>query len=146
MGSQSKKDILIYAVKKYHDFLFKPIAVELEKIKSLNDFDEMLKSAIKTAIDLHIKYSKAHEEINALGHLDPDVHAILVENDHRIIERLIDFLKSINVNVDNIHEKAHIAFNLIESLAHESVYHIHDDVDYDYMIDQTTKLIKYLLS
>ena len=143
---KDKKDILIYAVKKHYDFLFKPVGSELEKMKTLNDFDGIMKSVIKIAVELHKKYSKAHEEINALGHLDPDVHAILVENEHRIIDNFIDFLNSININIDNMHERVHIAYNLVESLAHEFVYHIHDEVDNDFMINETTRLIKVIFN
>ena len=141
---KDKKDILIYAVKKYYDRLFNPIASELEKITKLSDFDEQMKSVIDVSIKLHRAHSVAHEEMIAMSHLDPDIHQLFIESEHRIIERIVQFLESIDINVDHMHERAHIAYNMVESLSHEFVYHQDDDVDYDFMVSETVRLIKAL--
>ncbi|MBP5446167.1 MAG: TetR/AcrR family transcriptional regulator [Acholeplasmatales bacterium] len=139
---KDKKDILIYAVKKYYDRLFNPIASELEKITKLSDFDEQMKSVIDVSIKLHRANSVAHEEMIAMSHLDPDIHQLFIESEHRIIERIVQFLESIDIDVDHMHEKAHIAYNMVESLSHEFVYHQDDDVDYDFLVSETVRLIK----
>ena len=78
----------------------------------------------------------------AMSHLDPDIHQLFIESEHRIIERIVQFLESIDINVDHMHERAHIAYNMVESLSHEFVYHQDDDVDYDFMVSETVRLIK----
>ena len=144
---KDKKDILIYAVKKYYDRIFSPIATELEKIKGIDDdFEEKMRLIIEVSIRLHRSHSVAHEEMIAMSHLDPDVHQLFVESEHRIIERIISFMEGINIKVDHMHERAHIAYNMVESLSHEFVYHQHDEVDYDFMIKEVTKAIKNIFT
>ena len=143
---RDKKDILIYAVKIYFDKIFEPIESKLKTITHISDLDQTLKQLITTAIEAHKKYSIAHEEMIAMSHLDEDVHNLFIESEHKIIDRILIFFESIGINVPHMHDKVHIAYNLIESLCHEYVYHKHDFIDYDYTIDETIKLIKKMLS
>ena len=143
---RDKKDILIYAVKIYFDKIFEPIESKLKTITHISDLDQTLKQLITTAIEAHKKYSIAHEEMIAMSHLDEDVHNLFIESEHKIIDRILIFFESIGINVPHMHDKVHIAYNLIESLCHEYVYHKHDFIDYDYTIDETIKLIKTMLS
>ena len=141
---RDKKDILIYAVRKYYDRVYNPIASELEKVTRPIDFDVVIKQIIEASIESHKKNSIAHEEMVAMSHLDPDVHDIFIESEHKILDRILVFLESIGMNTPNLHEKVHIAYNLIENLSHELVYHKHDFIDYDFMIKETTELIKFI--
>ena len=143
---RDKKDILIYAVKIYFDKIFEPIESKLKTITHISDLDQMLKELITTAIEAHKKYSIAHEEMIAMSHLDEDVHNLFIESEHKIIDRILVFFESIGINVPHMHDKVHIAYNLIESLCHEYVYHKHDFIDYDFTIDETIKIIKAMLS
>ena len=141
---RDKKDILIYAVKKYYDHIYEPIAKELESINAIDDFDSTMRKMIDAAIKSHKAHSLAHEEMVAMSHLDEDIHDIFIESEHRIIDRILIFLESINIKVPNMHEKVHIGYNLVENLAHEYVFHKHDFIDYDYMISETIRLLKTL--
>ncbi|MCR5462404.1 MAG: hypothetical protein K6E87_04990, partial [bacterium] len=100
---------------------------------------------IISSIDAHTKYSLAHEEMIAMSHLDEDIHNMFIESEHRIIDRVLQFLESVGINGPHMHDKVHIMYNLIESLCHEYVYHKHSFIDYDYTIDETIQLIKTLL-
>lgn len=143
---RDKKDILIYAVKIYFDSIFSPMEEKLKEIKSIDNFDETLRGLILLSIDSHIKNSIAHEEMIAMSHLDEDVQNLFIESEHKIIDKILYFLEGIGINVPHMHEKVHMAYNLIESLCHEYVYHKHDFIDYNYATDETIRLIKTLFT
>ncbi len=82
----------------------------------------------------------------AMSHLDEDVQNLFIESEHKIIDKILYFLEGIGINVPHMHEKVHMAYNLIESLCHEYVYHKHDFIDYNYTTDETIKLIKTLFT
>ena len=46
---------------------------------------------------------------------------------------------------ENILENVHISINLIDNLCHEIVYHKHQELDYNVMIDNVIKIIVNLL-
>ena len=143
---KDKKDILIYAVRIYFDKIFEPIETKIKEIKQISDLDTTLKELILAAIEAHKRNSLAHEEMVAMSHLDEDIHNLFIESEHKIIDRILIFFEGIGINVPSMHEKVHIAYNLIEALCHEFVYHKHDFIDYDFTINETIKLIKVLFS
>lgn len=139
-----KKDILLHAVRLYFDKIFEPIEEKLKIIKGISDLDEALKKLILASIEAHKENSLAHEEMVAMSHLDEDIRDLFVESEHKIVDRILLFFESVGINVPNMHEKVHIAYNLIEALCHEYVYHKHDFIDYDFTINETIKLIECL--
>lgn len=143
---KDKKDILIYAVKIYFDSIFAPMEEKLKEIKNLDNFEQTLRELIILSIDSHVNHSIAHEEMIAMSHLDEDVQNLFIESEHKIIDKILYFLEGIGINVPHMHEKVHMAYNLIESLCHEYVYHKHDFIDYNYTTDETIKLIKALFT
>ena len=143
---RDKKDILIYAVKIYFDKIFEPIEAKLKEIKQISDFDLTLKELIAVAIESHKRNSVAHEEMVAMSHLDEDIRDLFVESEHKIVDRILLFFETVGINVPHMHEKVHIAYNLVEALCHEFVYHKHDFIDYDFTINETIKLIKCLFT
>ena len=67
-----------------------------------------------------------------------------------IVDRLSTDIDSLIItyttaNQENLKEKVHIAINLIDDLCHEIVYHKHNSMDYDVMIDVVVECIKNLL-
>ncbi len=141
-----KKDILIHAVKLYFDRIFEPIEQNLKTIKGVSNMDDALKCLILASIDAHRRNSLAHEEIVAMSHIDEDIHNLFIESEHKIVDRILVFFENIGISVPHMHEKVHIAYNLMESLCHEYIFHKHDYIDYDFTIDETIKLIKVLLT
>ena len=143
---RDKKDILIYAVKIYFDKIFTPLEEKLKSITKITDLDKALKELILTAIESHRKYSLAHEEMIAMSHLDEDIHQLFIDSEHKIVDKILVFFENLGIDVPHMHDKVHIAYNLVESLCHEFVYHKHDYIDYDFTIDETIKLIKTMLN
>lgn len=141
-----KKDILIYAVKKYFNAIFEPMEELFKNLTQPIDWDKFLTDLINTSIKSHEAHSLAHEEMVAMSHLDDDIHDIFIESEHQIIDKILVFLESNNVSIPRMHDKVHMAFSIIENLCHEYVYHNHSFIDYDYTISVTKEIIKMLLA
>ena len=45
----------------------------------------------------------------------------------------------------HIKEKVHLLINMVDNLCHEIIYHQHPGYDYEYMQEETIKLIEYML-
>ena len=60
-------------------------------------------------------------------------------------ETLIKLLEVNKVKTENLYEKAHLIHSWIDNLCHEVVYHKHDNMNYDKMIDLVAQSIIDLL-
>ena len=77
--------------------------------------------------------------------LDNEVLKIFSDKELKITERLVDILKHNGFSEINLNEKVHLIINLIDDLCHETVYHKHQNINYDVLIDETVKLIVNIL-
>lgn len=141
---KDKKDIFLHSIRLYFDNMFDPIK------NLLNESDgEDLKVVLKKLIDISIKAHQnnftAHEEMLAMSHLDEDVHNLFMEVETNINSAVIEFLSN-KINTQNIQERVHICYNLIESLCHECVYHKHNTISSDKILSETIDCIMFLLS
>ena len=66
-----------------------------------------------------------------MSHIDEDIHNLFIESEHKIVDRILVFFENIGINGPHMHDKVHIAYNLMESLCHEYIFHKHDYIDYD---------------
>ena len=87
-----------------------------------------------------------HEEVIALSHLDEDVHNEFINFELQINNELIIFLDNHNLKLKNKTEKVHLAYNLVENLCHEYLYHKHKNIDYKEIIDLTTNTLLFILT
>ena len=110
------------------------------------DIEAEARSLIQIAIQSHRENLAAHEEMIAMSHLDKDVHSRFMELEHEITETVSSYLEAGGVRPPYLKEKTHIAYNLIETLCHEAVYHRHPYIDYTEMIEQTVRLLVFLFS
>ena len=140
-----KKDILLYAVKKYFEEIFTPIEKMFENTKLDEDLDSFILDLIHTAIKSHEQHSIAHEEMIAMSHLDDDVHDLFIESEHKIVDTILKFLENNGYSVPHLHDKVHMAYSTIENLCHEYIYHNHSFIDYDYTINVTKEIVKMIL-
>lgn len=141
---KDKKDILLQALRLYFQSVFDPIERALKQIQPPLDAANAIRALIHITIESHQNNFTAHEEMIAMSHLDEDVHAFFIEIDNEITRTVVNHLKQNGINPPHLNEKAHIAYNSVESLCHEYVYHRHDYIDYDELIEETVKLLTYL--
>lgn len=141
-----KKDIFIEGIKNYSNAIMYPMLdiLENKKIEITN-----LKSLISDVIELFIKNhtisKKAHEELLAMSHLDEDVGNIFKTYEFEMTEKVVALLENNNIFIKNSREKVHIAYNMIDTLCHEIVYHKHKQIDYDTMKNEIIDIIVNIL-
>lgn len=141
-----KKDIFIEGIKNYSNAIMYPMLdiLENKKIEITN-----LKSLISDVIELFIKShtisKKAHEELLAMSHLDEDVGNIFKTYEFEMTEKIVSLLENNNIHIKNSREKVHIAYNMIDTLCHEIVYHKHKQIDYDTMKNEIIDIIVNIL-
>ena len=77
----------------------------------------------------------------ALSHLDEDVHKQFLNFEILVSETIEKVLSIHNVKVSQMAERVHIAYNMVETLCHEYVYHKHQNMNYQSMIELTTQTL-----
>lgn len=139
---KDKKDILLQALQLYFRNIFSPIKLFLDNLTKLNK--QTIHEFLKVAIKSHKDNFMLHEEVIALSHLDPDVHNEFLEFELEVNEKILKVLDRHNLKFSDKTEKVHLAYNLVENLCHEYVYHRHSNIDYYKMIDLTTQTLLLL--
>lgn len=142
-----KKDIFIEGVKNYANTIMFPMltVLESEKIK-IDNIEKLLKNMIDSFIKNHTISKKAHEELMAMSHLDDDVANIFKESEIEMTNKIVDILKYNNLEIENPIEKIHIVIGIIENLCHEVVYHMHNRINYDVMVNEVIQIVVKLLN
>ena len=120
---KDKKDILIYAVKRYFETLYLPIENKLKNTNQPFDLRLLVNDIINISSEKHEEEKALHEEMVAMSHLDDDVHHIFMEGENKITDEIINFLENNNIVFNNMKEKVHMAYNLIENYCHEEIFH-----------------------
>ena len=141
-----KKEIFIEGVKNYSNNIMYPMINILETGKiDLKNIDKILNNLIDEFIKKHNMSKKAHEELMAMSHLDDDVGEIFKNSELDMANKIVNLLKSNNINPTNIEEKVHISVGLVDNLCHEIVYHKHKQMDYLVMKNEVINLIINML-
>lgn len=84
---------------------------------------------IDALIDGHQVFMGAHKEIDSLVMTDEEIAHIMYEFEMRTTKDLEIFLKKAGFASENLLEKTHIIYNMIESLCHELTFHKHEELD-----------------
>ena len=77
----------------------------------------------------------AHEEITAMTHSDKDVAFYFHKREMDMTIKIAQTLEDNGYKCDYLIERVHIMIGIIDNLCHEIVYHKHNNVNYDIMID-----------
>ncbi|MCR5146077.1 MAG: TetR/AcrR family transcriptional regulator [Clostridia bacterium] len=142
---KDKHDILIESLHTYGNSIFYPMIRISEKDFSKNNLDTILKNMIKKFIKNHKVSHSAHKEIMSMVHSDDTVAEIYHNSEIEMTKKLTQVFVDNGIKTSHLEEKVHIAINLIDDLCHEVVYHKHDSMNYDIMIDIVVDVIKNLL-
>ena len=139
-----KHDILIEGLKVYGDEIFFPILnFNIDKY-DIKNFDNDLKKLIDNQIKNHKLSQNAHEEITAMIHTDKEIANFFYNKELEVTEKIKNVLIKNNFENNKLNEKVHIMIGLIDNLCHEVVYHKHQNMNYDDMINITIAIIKSL--
>lgn len=140
---KDKRSIFIEGVHLYALKIMFPFIKVIENENNISE--EMFSKMIEEAIKGHKKNKKAHQELMSMNELDENVATILINNEILVTRKMVKVLENSGIH-NNLKEKAHLIINIIDSLAHEMVYHKHENFNYDIMTNDVIDLIMYLLS
>jgi AcrR family transcriptional regulator len=141
-----KKDILLQVIELYFQNIFQPIQSFLFNLQNTKLDHKIIEQFLQIAIKSHQDNYTLHEEVIALSHLDKDVHKQFLNFEILVSGTIEKILLQHNVKVDNITERVHLAYNIVENLCHECVYHKHANINYNAMISLTTKTLLSLFN
>lgn len=143
-----KKDIFIEGIKNYSNSIMFPMYEILENENQtidLNNFEKTLNDLIDAFIKNHTISKRAHEELMAMSHLNEDIGKIFKETEVLVTDKLVKLFENNNIKLNNPHEKLHLATGLIENFCHETVYHKHEEINYDIMKQEVIKTVLTIL-
>lgn len=142
---ENKKDIFKDGIKNYSKQILYPF-LELTNTKlDLENIDSVIENVIRKTIENHTVSKNSHEEIMAMVHQDDEVAEIFRNIELDITNRIVEYLDTKGLKLDNAKEKVHIMIGLIDNLSHEVVYHKHNNLNNEIMIHENVKLIRNIL-
>lgn len=142
---ENKKDIFKDGIKNYSKQILYPF-LELTNTKlDLENIDSVIENVIRKTIENHTVSKKSHEEIMAMVHQDDEVAEIFRNIELDITNKIVEYLDTKGLKLDNAKEKVHIMIGLIDNLSHEVVYHKHNNLNNEMMIHENVKLIRNIL-
>lgn len=135
---KDKRDIFICGIKDYSDNIIFPM---IDVINSDLPLKDILNQIIDKFILTHKANPKAHEELLAMSHLDNEIAEIFHDKEMIMTEKISKILENKGLKINNIKEKVHIIYDLIDNYAHEVVYHKHKQIDYEIMKEEVINMI-----
>lgn len=138
----NKKDILTSGMNEYLIKIMFPI---INTRKKINSKEELITNIIESSIKNHKKYKIQHEELVALIHQDQELAKLYQENEWKVTKEIIKYLEQNNIKLKNSLEKVHIMLNLIDHLSHELIYHHHNQLKEEALIEETKAIIKNMI-
>ncbi len=130
---EDKRDILICVLEIYIDKVYKPLAHIIDHSPQPVDLYRLALSVIDKTIELHEQNAKLHNTLHSLATTDEAVNAQFISLENKITEQMSKQLLKIGIKTDNITEKVHLAMNIVQSFAHETVFDSHSYIDYEQM-------------
>lgn len=141
---KDKRDILISVLDIYMENVTAPIFELLDNLKSCKDIKALANKLIDRTIKIHKDNTNIHQVLHSLSSTDTEVNKKFMELEDKITMDFAEKLKGMNMEIENVAVKVHMAMNLIQSISHEIVYDNHDYIDYLKMREYACKMIANL--
>lgn len=139
---KDKHDIFICGLEAYAQQMLLPI---YNLITPNLDVYSAMNSIIDFLIEGHKIFQNGHKEIEALTMTDEVIAGIMLKTELEITKQLELFLIQAGFDCEDLPEKTHIIYNLVESLCHEITFHRHENLDDTKMRQVVVNTIVYLL-
>lgn len=102
-----------------------------QSVLKQENFIKFLEQVADDLCDLHEELGQLHNDLATLLNSENEIQNYYYFLEEDIVKNLEQLLKDNGIYFENMSEKIHIAFNLLEDYAHEKVFHSHDYIDYD---------------
>ena len=143
---RDKRDILLEVLSIYVDKAFTPIMDIFDNLKAPLDFEHLLPLIIDKTIEIHKSNASIHEALHSLSSSDEAVGNKFLELEKDMTINIVDALKAVGYEPEDLFERVHLAMETIQSYAHECVYDLHDYIDYKKMRQGVIKMLLHLLA
>ena len=130
---KDKRDILISVLDIYIKKAFAPIFNMIDKLSAPVDIEVFVTKFIDLIIKSHKNDAKMHEALHSLTSTDEAVNNEFIRIEDDLTVKLTEKLFLLGWNLLNATEKVHLALDIVQSFAHESVFDKHDYIDYSVM-------------
>lgn len=127
---KDKRDILLEVLELYTEKAYRPILKTFDMVEPPLDFRAVVPRIIDGAIATHKNNAKIHEALHSMTHVDHTVNSKFIELEDTITMQFAFRLSSLGYSDEGLHEKIHLAMNIVQSFAHEYVYDKHSYIDY----------------
>lgn len=141
-----KKDIFIAAFDSYANSIAQPMYKLLTTLEMPIDISAQVKQIIVMLSKSHNIAKSAHEEMEAMAHIDEDIRKYFCEFYANLANTLVKTMEGYGIKPTHAYEKVHIAINIVENICHETVYHQHEYINYEVMTDEAVKIITDMLT
>lgn len=142
---KDKHDILIDGIKLYANDIFYPMLNVENETFNKNNLKRTFYNMIISFIENHKLSQTAHEEIMSMVHSDKEIAEFFHDYEVNITSQVVALLIKNGFDKNNLTEKVHIALGLIDNLCHEIVYHKHENMNYEKMIEFVIESIVNLI-
>lgn len=141
-----KKDIFVAAYELYANKIFQPIYERLTNLEMPIDLSNQLREIIVMSNKSHNIARSAHEEMEAMAHIDEDIREFYCKFQANLATTLVKLMEGYGITPTNAYEKVYLAINIVENLCHETVYHQHEYINYDIMTDVAIRVIVHMFT
>ena len=144
---KDKKDILISALEIHADNIFSDVlnVYQTNILELGGNFEDFLRLVFNYFLEYHKKNWEVHEEMESLYHSDPDIAYCMDKFWIKAFDMLAEILISKGFSEIHIRDNIRMILNFIECYCHTYMRPVNENLDQDYMLDKTIKIIMELL-
>ncbi len=143
---KDKKDIFLYVIEAYENSIAEPIYELIRTMEKPIDLAKAVKACIISLTQSHTMNKSVHEEMQALSHTDKEIGELFCNYQSNTAHYIVNLLEENGLHPVNAYEKAHLIVDIVENLSHEIVYHQHEYLNYDVMMDVAVNAIVDMLN
>ena len=119
---KDKRDILFYVIKIYVKEIASPIMEHISALSSSVSTECMMRDVVELTEKMHKQNANLHNILHSLAFTESDINEEFLHLEDHITISASKKLRELGYNADHLEEKVHLAMNLIQSYAHESIY------------------------
>lgn len=141
---KDKRDILFYVIKIYIKEVASPIMGYIGSLAQPTSLEGIMSDIIELAEKIHKQNANLHNILHSLAFTESDINEEFLHLENHITISASKKLRELGFAPEHLEEKVHLAMNLIQSYAHESIYDKHDYIDYSAMKENVIRMLVYL--
>lgn len=124
-----KRDILLNVLDLYLQKISEPIMGILKDATQLS-LPQTIEQIVRQTVQVHRDNANMHKMLHSLAATDESVNERFLSTQDHATEKFTKRLTELGVTVPNLRERVHLAIDIIEAFAHETVYDQHPYLDY----------------